>query len=58
VDYITFSYYSSRCTSADPNVDQTAGNVFASVKNPHLKASDWVYISLRLCHLHGLFLPP
>ena len=41
VDYITFSYYSSRCVSADPNVDQTAGNVFSSVRNPHLKASDW-----------------
>lgn len=41
VDFISFSYYSSRCTSADPSVDQTAGNVFASVKNPHLKASEW-----------------
>lgn len=41
VDYITFSYYSSRCVSADPNVDRTAGNVFSSVKNPYLKASDW-----------------
>ena len=41
VDYITFSYYSSRCASADPKMSQTAGNVFASVKNPHLNASEW-----------------
>lgn len=43
VDYVTFSYYSSRCISADPAImgQQTAGNVFASVKNPHLKASEW-----------------
>ena len=43
VDYIGFSYYSSRCISADPEVmnKQTAGNVFPTVKNPHLKASEW-----------------
>lgn len=43
VDYITFSYYASRCASADPAVagKQTSGNVFASVKNPYLKASEW-----------------
>lgn len=43
IDYITFSYYSSRCVSADPEVNkaQTAGNVFASVKNPYLKTSEW-----------------
>lgn len=41
VDFISFSYYSSRCTSADPEIDVTAGNVFATVKNPYLKASEW-----------------
>mgnify|MGYP002854221282 CR=1 FL=1 len=42
VDYITFSYYSSRLTSADPAKNkETAGNVFATLKNPHLKASEW-----------------
>lgn len=42
VDFIAFSYYSSRLTSADPNVgENTAGNVFASLKNPYLKASEW-----------------
>lgn len=43
VDFIGFSYYSSRCISTDPEVlgEQTAGNVFATVKNPHLNASEW-----------------
>ncbi|MDQ0169668.1 6-phospho-beta-glucosidase [Paenibacillus tundrae] len=43
VDYIGFSYYASRCTSADPEVlkNSTEGNVFGSVKNPYLQASEW-----------------
>jgi len=43
VDYIGFSYYSSRCASADPEIikNMTAGNVFGTVKNPYLKASEW-----------------
>lgn len=42
VDFISFSYYSSRLTSADPKVaTQTEGNVFATLKNPYLKASEW-----------------
>ena len=41
VDFISFSYYSSRCTSADPDMNkQTEGNVFATLKNPYLKASE------------------
>ena len=41
VDFISFSYYASRCASADEKIGTTDGNVFASVKNPYLKASDW-----------------
>ncbi|WP_414052971.1 6-phospho-beta-glucosidase [Macrococcus animalis] len=43
VDFISFSYYSSRLESADPeeNKKKDAGNAFASLKNPYLKASDW-----------------
>lgn len=42
VDFISFSYYSSRVSSADPAVqEQTAGNIFASIKNPYLDASEW-----------------
>ncbi|OOM73666.1 aryl-phospho-beta-D-glucosidase BglH [Clostridium puniceum] len=42
VDFISFSYYSSRLTSANPiESEQTEGNVFATLKNPYLKASEW-----------------
>ncbi len=42
VDFISFSYYSSRTASADPEINKTtAGNIFASIKNPYLKASEW-----------------
>ena len=42
VDFISFSYYSSRLTSANPEINaETEGNVFATLKNPYLKASEW-----------------
>ena len=45
VDFISFSYYSSRCTTTDEELlekEGARGNaVFASVKNPYLKASEW-----------------
>ncbi|KAL1110043.1 hypothetical protein AAG570_014067 [Ranatra chinensis] len=41
VDYISFSYYSSRLTSADSNLETSSGNVFASLKNPYLHSSEW-----------------
>lgn len=42
VDFISFSYYSSRVSSADPQKgNQTESNIFASVINPHLETSDW-----------------
>ncbi len=42
VDFIAFSYYASRLTSADPDAGvSTGGNVIQSLKNPHLKASEW-----------------
>ena len=42
VDFVSFSYYSSRVATADPTLtDTTAGNIFASIKNPYLKASEW-----------------
>ncbi len=43
VDFISFSYYSSRCTSTDPEVlkGATAGNVMKSVRNPYLNVSEW-----------------
>ena len=41
VDYVSFSYYSSRCTSVNKDVEMTGGNAFAGVKNPYLKTSEW-----------------
>ena len=45
VDFISFSYYSSRCVTTDKELlakESATGNaVFDSVKNPYLKTSDW-----------------
>ena len=42
VDFIAFSYYSSRVVSADPTVGEPKlGNAFAGIKNPHLPESEW-----------------
>lgn len=45
VDFISLSYYCSRCISADPEVlknHSRGGNaVFTSVVNPHLPSSEW-----------------
>ncbi|MCD7863063.1 MAG: 6-phospho-beta-glucosidase [Lachnospiraceae bacterium] len=45
VDYISFSYYCSRCMSADPEIIKNhsrGGNaVISAVVNPYLKSSEW-----------------
>ncbi|WP_339320672.1 6-phospho-beta-glucosidase [Paenibacillus sp. FSL R10-2734] len=42
VDYVSFSYYSSRCISGKPETQaETEGNVFKTLKNPNLPASEW-----------------
>lgn len=42
VDFISFSYYSSRVASADPKLtEKTEGNIFASLTNPYLESSEW-----------------
>lgn len=42
VDFISFSYYSSRVVATDESVNyETAGNIFKSIKNPYLKSSEW-----------------
>jgi 6-phospho-beta-glucosidase len=42
VDYIGFSYYASRTTSTDPEINKTtSGNVFGSIENPFLQKSEW-----------------
>lgn len=45
VDFISFSYYASRCVAADMNNKAVNdGNVVRSVKNPYLDASEWGWV--------------
>ncbi|MBQ8627607.1 MAG: 6-phospho-beta-glucosidase [Agathobacter sp.] len=44
VDFFTFSYYSSRCATADDSVKKSAGNMMMGVPNPYLPASQWGWI--------------
>lgn len=41
VDFISLSYYNSRCVRADGKGEAAGGNVFASAKNPYLTCSEW-----------------
>ena len=42
VDFVSFSYYASRCASAEMNAGNTsAANIVKSLKNPHIQASEW-----------------
>lgn len=42
VDFVSFSYYNSRCIAAPGGEQEEAdGNLFRSVKNPYLKFSEW-----------------
>ena len=41
VDFISFSYYSSRCITTQEGVGETIGNAFKGTKNPYLKVSEW-----------------
>lgn len=42
VDFISFSYYNSRCIAAPGGEQEEAdGNLFKSAKNPYLKSSQW-----------------
>ena len=42
VDFISLSYYNSGVASGNPEIQATAvGNVFPSIENPYLEASEW-----------------
>ena len=42
VDFVSFSYYASRCAAADmEGKTASQGNVVKSVKNPYLQTSQW-----------------
>ncbi len=40
-DFVSLSYYNSRCVRADGQGEVSGGNVFASAKNPYLEYSQW-----------------
>ena len=48
VDFIGFSYYSTKVVSADEQVlsssEKTDGNIFSSLENPYLPKSEWGWI--------------
>ena len=42
VDFVSFSYYSSLCETADPSEEGgPPGNIFGGVANPMLQTSEW-----------------
>ena len=41
VDFVSFSYYMSRCATADPAQVAGEGNIIGGVPNPTLTASEW-----------------
>ncbi len=41
VDFYSFSYYQSRCISANPGDETVAGNMAVGVKNPYLPMTQW-----------------
>lgn len=42
VDFISFSYYMSKCVAADPSPYQTGeGNLITGIRNPYLSQSEW-----------------
>jgi 6-phospho-beta-glucosidase len=42
VDFISFSYYMSLVSAVDPSkYGATGGNLFSTIKNPHLETTEW-----------------
>ena len=64
VDFISFSYYNSRCVRCDNNSDIAEGNLFASAKNPYLSYSQWGWpidplgLRITLNHIYDRYEKP
>lgn len=41
VDFVAFSYYSSRCVCVSQQTEENEGNAFRGTRNPHLPLTDW-----------------
>ncbi|BFK81127.1 6-phospho-beta-glucosidase [Clostridium baratii] len=64
VDFISFSYYNSRCVKAGDNCEVVEGNLFESVKNPYLSYSQWGWpidplgLRITLNHIYDRYEKP
>lgn len=65
VDFVSFSYYSSSTSMADPtHAEMTNENTFVGIKNPHLPTSDWgwqidpIGIRISLIELYDRYRKP
>ena len=64
VDFISLSYYNSRCVRSDGQGEAGGGNVFASAKNPYLQVSEWGWpidplgFRITLNHLYDRYQKP
>lgn len=64
VDFISFSYYMSSCTSVDPSHQNGQGNLMMGMKNPYLQTSEWGWqvdptgLRIFLNELYGRYQKP
>ena len=64
VDFISLSYYNSRCVRTDENKDVAEGNIFKSTKNPYLSHSEWGWpidplgLRITLNHVYDRYQKP
>lgn len=64
VDFISLSYYNSRCIKTDENKNVAEGNIFKSTKNPYLKYSEWGWpidplgLRITLNHVYDRYQKP
>lgn len=65
VDFISFSYYNSRCIAAPgANQEEAEGNLFKSAKNPYLEFSQWGWpidplgLRITLNHIYDRYQKP
>lgn len=56
VDFVSFSYYSTTCATAQEQAELSDGNIFGGVRNPYLEETGWGWqidpIGLRLALNH------
>ncbi|MGL4850369.1 MAG: 6-phospho-beta-glucosidase [Clostridium sp.] len=63
VDFISLSYYNSRCAKAEKD-EETKGNIFSSAKNPYLEESEWGWpidplgLRITLNHIYDRYEKP